>query len=181
MTSETTTTDFNISPVRPAWMWLGLLLNAAVAAIALMFCWVARFQTDAAGFITLTLPLAIAAWTTFNAIGIFGLALQRSPAFRILIRPGRLAIETARGNLTLAPADIEKYISYTNKIVLRHPGGIGPSFRPFLYGRPDETSLHTVMLSGGQPEIWRQLARFDSGFEGKQAHTLGSFLSRISF
>jgi hypothetical protein len=161
-------------------MRLGLLLNAGIAAIALLVCWFVGARPDAVDLVVLALVLSVAAWTAFNAIVIFGLALQRSPAFRLMVRPGRLAFDTGRGNLTLLPADIEKYICYTNKIVLRHPGRIGPSFRPFLRGQPDETTLYTVMMSGGQAEIRRQLATFDPGFAGKQARTPGSILSWIS-
>jgi hypothetical protein len=180
LSAAATTTIFAIKPVAPVWIGLGLLLNGSLAAGALLLCWVLGVRPGAAGFVMLVLLLAVAAWTAFNATVIFAPALKRAPSFRVLIRPGRLEFETAQANLIVSPADIEKYIFYNNKIVFRHPGGTGPSFRPFLRGRSDETILNTVMLSGGQAVIRRQLALFDPDFDRKQAHTPGSVLSRFA-
>jgi hypothetical protein len=174
LAATATTTNFVITPVRRIWIGLGLLLNAILAGGALFLCWVLGIRPVAAGLGMLAMFLSVAAWTAFNAIMIFGLALKRWPAFRVLIRPGHLEFETAQGNRILSPADIEKYICYNNRIVFRHPGGTGSSFRPFLRGRADETTLYTVMLSGGQASIRRQLAMFDPDFDSKQAYTLGS-------
>jgi hypothetical protein len=178
LAATATTTSFVITPARPIWISLGLLLNATIAAGALALCWF--IGKDAAPLIVLAVVASVAAWTAFNATMIFGLALKRSPSFRILIQPGSLAFETDQGNLAVSPADIEKYICYNNKIVFRRPGRTGPTFRPFLRGRPDETALYTMMLSGGQAVIRSQLALFDPDFESKQAHTFGSILSRFA-
>jgi hypothetical protein len=154
-----------------------MLINIGLVAIVLLVCWTVGFQQGAGGLILQAILIPVAAWTAFNGIVFGALALTRSASFSLSLQSGRLEFTSANGNLILAPDEIEKYLCYTNKIVFRHPGRAGIQFLPFLRGKPDRTTLHTVLLSGGQPLVRHHLSLFDGDWDKKQTNTFGSIVS----
>jgi hypothetical protein len=146
--------------------------------VTMLLCRTVGFQHGASGLIIQALLILVTAWTTFNGI-MFALALIRSASFGVSLQPGRLQFMSGNGNLILAPGEIEKYVRYSNRIVFRHPGRAGIRFLPFLRGKPGQTILHTVLLSGGQSVVRQRLSPFDGDWDKKQANTFGSIVSQL--
>jgi hypothetical protein len=157
----------------------GLLINSSLALGCLALSLLGGFESAAAIVLT-SLLLAIATWATYNAI-LFGfLALRRSSSFHASIDEQKMIFHVGGNEHSFVPAEIVRYVCYSDKIILHHPGRTGVQYLPFVRGKADRTILRTYLLAGGQMSARGFLSEFDPAFDRKQSLTLGALLSWLS-